>query len=149
MQTSKTLYDEDFALWAEQQAALLRTGKWQELDQDHLVEELEDLSRRERQALRNRYIVLLTHLLKWQYQPNRRTRSQSWHYTIREQRLAIGELLADSPSLRPTGPTALTTAYPRARLRAAKETQLPEETFPPSCPWTWEQALDKDFWPET
>ena len=93
MSTSGNLYDHDFNAWTQQQAALLREGKWQALDYAHLAEEVEDLSRRERQALRNRLIVLLVHLLKWRYQPTRRERSRSWYYTIREQRLALSEVL--------------------------------------------------------
>jgi hypothetical protein len=148
MNTPSELYDTDFHGWAQQQAALLRTGQWQALDHDHLAEEIEDLSRRERQALRNRLVVLLVHLLKWPYQPQRRVQGRSWYYTIREQRLAITEILAESPSLRPVGPDLLRSVYLRAQIRAARDTRLPETTFPTHCPWTWEQVRDDHFWPE-
>lgn len=148
MPSPPPLYDTDFHQWAQQQAALLRAGKWHELDHDHLAEEIDDLSRRLRQALRNRLLLLVVHLLKWQYQPERRAHGHSWYYTIREQRLAIAELFADNPSLRPMAAEALTAAYPRARLRAARETHLPEATFPVACPWLVAQVLDDEFWPE-
>ena len=110
-----------------------------------MAEEIAALSRRERHALRSRLIVLLMHLLKWQYQPAWQT--PSWSFTLRDQRLAITDLLADSPSLRNEGTTVLTAAYQRARLRAANETRLPETTFPEVCPWTFTQVLDETFWP--
>lgn len=89
----------------------------------------------------------MVHLLKWQYQPDRRAHGHS--YTIREQRLAIAELFDDTPSLRPTAAEVLSAAYPRARLRAARDTHLPEATFPSACPWQVTQVLNDDFWPES
>ena len=111
-----------------------------------MAEEIEALSRPERHALRSRLIVLLMHLLQWQYQPD--WQIPSWRYTIRDQRLAIADLLADSPSLRNEGATVLLAAYQRARLRAANETRLPEATFPAVCPRTFAQVLDDTFWPD-
>ena len=104
------------------------------------------MSKRERRALVSRLEVLVMHLLKWHYQPTRRGRS--WHGSIREQRLAIAALLAESPNLRPEGSGLLWAVYPRARLRAIRETRLPEATFPETCPWTVAQILDEAFWPE-
>lgn len=145
METATKLYEQDFHAWAQHQALAVRQGRWHEIDQEHLAKELEALSRRERQAVRSRLVVLVAHLLKWHYQPDWRT--PSWRYTIREQRLAITDLLAESPSLRPAVSTLLAMAYSRARLRAARETRLPEATFPETCPWTGDQALDAGFWP--
>jgi uncharacterized protein DUF29 len=144
--THTTLYEQDFYAWAQQQATLIRQGKWHYIDREHVAEEIEALSRRERHALRSRLIVLLMHLLKWRYQPDWQT--PSWRYTIRDQQLDVADLLADSASLRNEGATVLTAAYQRARLRAANETRLPEVTFPDICPWTFAQVLDDTFWPD-
>ena len=146
MDTHTTLYDQDFYAWAQHQAILIRQGKWRDIDRAHVAEKIAALSRRERHALRSRLIVLLMHLLRWQYQLAWQT--PSWRYTIRDQRLAIADLLADSPSLRNEGATVMTAAYQRARLRAANETRLPEATFPEVCPWTFAQVLDDTFWPD-
>lgn len=93
------LYETDFYAWTQEQVSLLKTQQWNRLDTVNLIEEIEALSRKERQELRNRLGVLLGHLLKWQFQSNKRT--NSWLGTIREQRVQIKLLLADSPSLRP------------------------------------------------
>ena len=143
MDTPTTLYEQDFYAWAQHQATLIRQGKWRDIDREHVAEEIEALSRRERHALRSRLIVLLMHLLQWRYQPDWQT--PSWRYTIRDQRLAIADLLADSPSLRNEGATVLTAAYQHARLNAANKTRLPEATFPDMYPWTFSQVLDNTF----
>ncbi len=91
-------YDQDYYLWFADQARLLRAGTWQQLDIEHLAEELEDLGKREKRALRSRTVVLLAHLLKYRFQPQHR--SASWNGTLREQRKQLAELLSDSPSLK-------------------------------------------------
>jgi hypothetical protein len=132
MDTHTMLYGQDFYAWAQHQATLIRQGKWRDIDWEHVAEEIAALSRRERHALRSRLMVLPMHLLQWQYQPAWQT--PSWRYTIRDQRLAIADLLTYSPSLRNEGATVLTAAYQRTRLCAANEIQLPEATFPDVCP---------------
>ena len=92
--------------------------------------------------------VLIMHLLKWRYQHLRRQGSRSWYRTIIEHRARIARLLRDSPSLRRLVPEALTDVYPSARSIASHETHLPLDTFPSACPWTVDQVLDADFWPE-
>jgi hypothetical protein len=146
MSTNTALYDQDFYTWCLTTAALIREGKWYDLDREALAEEIESLAKRDRRALRRRLQLLLMHLLKWRYQPL--GRSGSWRRTIRTQRTAIQEILADSPSLRPTMTPILTQRYLHAREDARDETGLPLATFPEVCPWTPEQVLDVDFWPE-
>jgi hypothetical protein len=141
-------YDQDFYAWTQAQATLLQERKWADLDFTNLAEELESLGKRDRRELGSRLQVLVTHLLKWRYQPEGRTRGSSWRRIIRTQRDEIDLLLADSPSLRPTVPALLTRRYPKARLEAIDETGLPEATLPPACPWTATQVLDETFWPE-
>jgi hypothetical protein len=146
MSTGTSLYDKDSHAWTIEQAALLRGGKWHALDVANLIEEIESLGTSQRKEVRSRLRRLVMHLLKWRYQPTRRT--PSWRRTIRTQRLEIDDALSDSPSLRPQVPALLQRAYPGACTLAADETGLPLATFPEACPWTVEQVLDEDFWPE-
>jgi Domain of unknown function DUF29 len=148
LKTHAPLYDEDFYAWTQEQAALLRAKKWRELDYGNLAEELEALGKRDRRELEHRLEVLVMHLLKWRYQPERRDRSRGWRSTIREQRRRLTRLLRDSPSLRSEVPALLDDGYPHACGKALDETRLPPETFPPTCPWTAAQVLDDAFWPE-
>jgi hypothetical protein len=117
------------------------------LDVPNLLEEIEALSRHERRELKNRLRVLLAHLLKWQFQPMRR--STSWTNTIQEQREEVCELLEDSPSLRPTIPEVMPKTYSRAVDLAARETHLRREDFPSMCPYSLEEILDSSFLPES
>ena len=93
------LYERDFHAWTQESVRLLQQGRWRELDIEHLIDEIESMGASERNQLQNRLRILLAHLLKWQYQPN--YRSRSWQATIKEQRLALQDLLADNPSLKP------------------------------------------------
>lgn len=138
-------YDTDFYAWTQAQAQHLKAGKWEHLDLENLVEEIESLGRQERQQLMNRFGVLLGHLLKWQYQPD--YRSHSWQATIREQRRKILRLLKANPSLQPFLLEALQLGYEDGIDLAIQETNLPEETFPATCPYTLDQALDAEFLP--
>ena len=118
MKTHTPLYDQDFYVWTQQQAVLLRAKKWRELDYGNLAEELEALGKRDRRELEHRLEVLVMHLLKWRYQPERRERSRGWRSTIREQRRRLARLLQDSPSLRSEVPALLNDGYPHARGKA-------------------------------
>lgn len=142
-----TSYNTDFYAWTREQAEHLKTGQWEHLDIENLAEEIESLGRQERQELVNRFGVLLGHLLKWQYQPN--FRSRSWQATIREQRRRILRLLEGSPSLQPFLPEALELGFEDGIDLAIQETNLSEETFPTTCPYTLDQALDAEFLPDT
>ena len=124
---------------------MLRAGRLSEVDLRNLAEEIESTGRGEKRELVNRMAVLLTHLLKWEFQPG--LRSNSWRLTIVEQRRRLAKHLRDNPSLRPLLPEALGDAYEFATLAAQRESGLPEEAFPAACPYKVEQALDLDFWP--
>ncbi|MDZ8261735.1 DUF29 domain-containing protein [Nostoc sp. ChiQUE01b] len=140
-----TLYNQDFLVWTQQQAEFLKTGRWTELDVEHLVEELEALSRSEQKELGSYLQVLLMHLLKCQYQPERKTKS--WVKTISNCRNQIQDCLEDTPSLQRLLEDWewIQKYYRRARRDAANETQKPIETFPLECPFTIEQLLDPEF----
>lgn len=136
----------DFYAWTQQQVNLLKTEQWDQIDITNLVEELETLGRTERQELRNRLGVLLGHLLKWQFQPGKR--SSSWLSTIREQRVQIKFLLQDSPSLRSYVDQIFADAYELGLALAIRETRLGDQVFPESCPYTPADAMDPHFWPD-
>jgi hypothetical protein len=138
-------YDTDFDAWAQQQAEALRAKQWDQLDIEHLAEEVEELRKTERRGVRSQLRLILSHLLKWAYQSARRT--DSWHATIANGRVLVQEDLEDSPSLAHDVAELFKWAYPRARRDAARETGLPLTTFPEACPWPIVQVLNEDFWP--
>lgn len=143
---TNTTYRTDFYAWTQEQAALLEAEEWEKLDAPHIKEELESMGASQRSALTSRLKVLLMHLLKWRYQPEKNY-GNSWHNTIDEQRAEIADLLEDNPSLHTELPTQFAKAYPRARRDAARETKLSLATFPIDCPWTVEEILDEDWYP--
>ncbi|MDZ8068829.1 MAG: DUF29 domain-containing protein [Nostoc sp. DedQUE08] len=140
-----TLYNQDFLVWTQQQAECLKKGRWAELDVEHLVEELEALGRSEQKELGSYLQVLLMHLLKCQYQPERKTKS--WVNTISNCRNQIQDCLEDTPSLQCLLEDRewIQKYYRRARRDAANETEKPIETFPLECPFTMEQVLNSEF----
>ena len=140
-----SLYEQDFYAWTQQQAAILEAHRWEDLDLSNLIEEIESLGRQERQELRNRLAILIAHLLKWQFQPQKRSRS--WLATIRIQRLDTVDLLKDNPSLKSFLEEALERAYQKAIILAVKETNLPNKTFPAQCPYVLADILDESFFP--
>jgi hypothetical protein len=144
--SNTTLYEQDFYAWANQQAALLRAGRLTEADIANIAEEIESMGRAEKRELVSRLGVLLTHLLKWQYQPGHR--GTPWEGTIATQRRALLRHLADNPSLKHKLREAVDDGYLDARDMGAAETGLAEQTFPRHCPWSFEQIMAPDFWPD-
>jgi hypothetical protein len=148
-----TRYEDDVYTWALEQAAALRRAARsraslpEPIDFLNVAEEIESLGVSQLRELRSRYRVLLTHLLKWQHQPE--IQSPSWRTTIRNQREDIAELLEISRGLKPKRRAQLAKAYKRARTDAADETGLPEATFPATCPWTLDEVESAAFWPGT
>jgi hypothetical protein len=143
---SNSLYDRDFYAWANEQAALLRAGRLSEADIENIAEEIESMGRSEKRELINRLAVLLMHLLKWQFQPA--LRGNSWRLTIEEQRYRLENHLNDNPSLKSQLASALKDAYKLALVQAERETGHARSTFPSMCPFTYENAVNPDFWPE-
>lgn len=137
------LYTTDFYAWTQQQANFLRQGKLDDIDIINLIEEIESLGKQQKQELKNRLGILIGHLLKWNYQPNRR--SKSWKYTIQEQRLQIIDLLEQNPSLKPYIEEAITKAYQLGLLLIGRETSLNPKELPIQCPYTIEQIIDTSF----
>jgi hypothetical protein len=140
-------YDNDFYGWTIEQSTLLKSGQWQRIDIDNLIEEVESMGRSEKRALESRMVVLLAHLLKWQYQPNRR--GKSWYLTIKGQRANCQDVLKDNPSLKSKLNDIFINAYQKAKIEAAKETDLDETAFPSDCPYSPNQTFDNDFYPDS
>jgi hypothetical protein len=140
-----TPYEADYARWCAEQGALLRAGRLDLLDRENLAEEIESLGRSDKREIRNRLGVLLLHLLKWQFQAEKR--KAGWLSTIREQRQQISGLIDESPSLRAYPENELTREFEFARLKAADETGLPLADFPVDCPYRIGEVLGRDFFP--
>jgi hypothetical protein len=146
LSTSSIVYEQDFQLWLEQTIDLLKAKDFDGIDLEHLVDELESMSRRDKREILSRLDVILMHLLKWRYQPG--NRCPSWESSIQNNRKEVGRIIEDSPSLREYPLSALGKAYLSARKDAARETQLPLEIFPLDCPFVAQEILNEEFWPE-
>jgi len=144
--TQKSLYETDYVRWVEMTLARLKARDYAQVDWEPLLEEIEDMSRRERHSLESNLIVILLHLLKWQYQPE--LRSGSWKSSIREHRRRVGRSLQDSPSLNSYLQSVLASCYRNACAQAADETGFPLSRFPADCPYSAEAILDPDFLPD-
>lgn len=149
-----TEYERDFDAWIQQHITLLKQGRVNEIDVEHLILELEDMGKNNFRELESRLIVLIAHLLKWQFQLKQLVErwqefdGRSWRKTIIEQRLQIRKQLENVPSLKSRFQDTVTAAYPYAVELATDETGLSETTFPNECPYTLEQLLDKTFYPD-
>ena len=139
-------YDQDFYGWAMAEASLLRQHKWDELDIEHLAEELESMGASEKREIRSRMKQLMKHLLKWKYQPDLQCRS--WKNSIRNQRLELEDVIKDNPSLKPSLNENIKEVYMRALTDAAEETGIYKENFPTECPYTFDQIMDDQFYPQ-
>lgn len=145
---SLPLYEQDFNLWIEEQARLLKESRFDLLDLENVIEELESMGRSDKHSLESHFDNLLMHLLKYRYQPD--FRSTSWRGSIREARKQISKIMRDSPSLRPylAQYAIIPKTYKSAITQAADEAGLPASTFPPELPFTLDEMLDEEFWPE-
>ena len=143
---NSALYEDDYYLWLEKTAQLLRKGKLSELDIPNLAEEIEDMGRSERRAVKSNLIVILMHLLQYTYQPDKR--SSSWLNSITEHRTRVELVLEDSPSLKPYLEEVFPACYHKARRDAAIETGLPCDVFPLESPFSVEEALSPNWLPD-
>jgi predicted DNA-binding ribbon-helix-helix protein len=136
-------YERDFYSWLMEQARLVREGRFEALDRANLAEEIESLGREQFNKLESALRVLLTHMLKWDQQPEKRSRS--WVLSIDAQRIEVEDVLADNPGLKPRIAEAMARSYRRARIEAAKETGLEKSAFPETCPYSFEDAVSRQF----
>ena len=146
MPKTSALYDRDFYAWSNEQAALLRQGKLGDADVAHIAEEIESMGKTEKRELVSRLTVLLIHLLKWQFQPEKR--STSWRLSIEEQRIQLALHMADNPSLKTILPDSLATAHRLAVIGTQRETGMAAARFPMVCPYGYDQMLSDAFWPD-
>lgn len=144
---SQTLYDTDYLQWIEKTVEKLRSQDYVNVDWENLIEEIEDMGRSERRSLESNLIVVLLHLLKWQYQSERR--SGSWEGSIVEHRRRIRKALKESPSLKPYVEGVFAECYAEAVKQAKAETGLPLETFPAQCPYELTEVMDDGFLPQS
>ena len=143
-----TSYESDVVAWAKEQAALIRTGQFDQLDLTHIAEEIEDVGKREQRELASRVAVLLAHILKWKFQPQKR--SISWTLTIKEQRRLLVRRVQKTPSLSPmlSDPEWVDEIWVDAKALAEKETGLDMSTYPEICPWSMTDVLTPDWLPD-
>ena len=147
------LYEEDYLAWTQQQIGLLQTSKLEELDLKNLVEELKAMGRSDHRELESRLIILIAHLLKWEWQFNRlqnqwaEFEGKSWRNSITEQRIQIKFLMQKVTSLGPKVSESILAAYPTARELASRETEIQESEFPMDCPYLDNDLLDPEFLP--
>ena len=136
-------YMHDFYSWLMEQARHVREGRWDAVDRENVAEEIESLGREQFNKLESALRVLLLHILKWDHQPTRRSRS--WALSVRQQRLELEDVLTDNPGLRPRIGEAIARAYRKARLQAIKETKLKESRFPEVCPYSFNDLVARKF----
>ncbi|MGH6918871.1 MAG: DUF29 domain-containing protein [Geminicoccaceae bacterium] len=144
---ASALYEDDFPLWAEHQATLLRARRFDELDLDNLIEEVEDLSRRERKSVESYVDTIIEHLLKVALSPSDRPR-RGWLVTIDKQRAKLArELTATLRNHLDSELPALYAGLRRPLARQLERDQVPPDALPPACPYTLDQILDPDWYP--
>jgi Domain of unknown function DUF29 len=136
-------YDRDFYSWLMQQARLIREGRWERVDRENVAEEIESLGREQFNRLESALRVLLLHMLKWDHQPGRQSRS--WGLSIKAQRADLEDVIDDNPGLRPRIGEAINRAYRKARIEAARETGLDEDQFPEQCSYLWTDIMEREF----
>jgi Domain of unknown function DUF29 len=136
-------YDRDFYSWSLEQARLVREGRWDAVDRANVAEEIESLGREQFNKLESALRVLMLHMLKWDHQPALRARS--WVLSIKAQRAELENIMADNPGLKPRIGEAISRAYRRASIEAARETGLDEEQFSKSCPYAWDHIVSRVF----
>jgi hypothetical protein len=139
-------YGEDFYAWSREQAERIRASRPRAIDWENVAEEIEGLGRSDRRRIASDLKVILEHLIKWRYQPEKR--KAGWRSTIREHRDRIERIIADSPSLARVPQDTLEAEYRKARAAAIEDTRLPEARVPEICPFGIEDVLDPGFWPE-
>ena len=138
-------YQDDIVVWANEQARLIRAGRFDLLDVEHIAEEIEDVGKSEQRELSSRMAVLLAHLLKWEFQPERR--GVRLGRLIREQRKAVARRLEKTPSLKPELQDAgwWEAVWGDAVSLVLSEVELPD--LPENCPWGVDEILDLGFYP--
>jgi hypothetical protein len=143
LEKERARYDSDFYSWSQEQGRLVREGRWSEVDRQNVAEEIESLGREQFNKLESAVRIVLIHMLKWDYQPERRSRS--WALSIKGRRIALRNVIADNPGLKPRIGEAITRAYEQACVEAANETGLGQKIFPATCPYSFDDITSREF----
>ena len=138
---SGTRYEDDLYSWVQEQMSLLRSGRLDEVDALNIAEELSDVGNQQLDKLESAIALLTLHVLKWEYQPERRSRS--WQLSVREPRRRIHRVLKKSPGLKPLISEAIQEGYADGRDRALDEAGLPDEALPEACPDTFDEMMTR------
>jgi hypothetical protein len=136
-------YDRDFYTWSQEQGRLVREGRWAKVDRENVAEEIESLRREQFNKLESAIRVILIHMLKWDHQPERRSRS--WALSLKVMRIDLEDVLSDNPGLKPRIGEAIQRAYRKATVEAARETGLEETKFPTTCPYSFDDITSRAF----
>jgi len=136
-----TRYEDDLYTWVQEQVALLRSGRLDQLDANNVAEELSDVGNEQRDKLECAIAVLTMHLLKWDHQAKHRSRS--WELSIREQRRRIARVLKKCPGLQPLVPEAIEEGFADGRDRALAETGLPDAAMSETCPFSFDEMMTR------
>lgn len=136
-------YDSDFYSWSQEQGRLVREGRWSEVDRENVAEEIESLGREQFSKLESALRVLMMHMLKWDHQPERRSRS--WAISIENQRLELDDVLKDNPGLKPRIGEAIARGYRKARNEAMNETGLKGSSFAENSPYSFDDITSRPF----
>ena len=142
------LYQNDFYSWLHQQANLLEQGKFDQLDLENLTEEVDCMGKRHLSKLEQHLTLLVMHLLKWQYQPEKRACGHSWEISIKAHRQQAKDVLKKHPSLKNRLNQLYAELYSDAVDIACIETRLDKSAFPAQCPWTFEQVSEDGWLPQ-
>ena len=141
-------YDRDLYTWAIEQASLLRAGRIAEADALNIAEEIDDVGNEQYDKLESALRLILLHMLKWDHQPERRSRG--WRASILVQRDNVRKVLRKNPGLKPSVSEALTDGYRAARIQAAAQMHRDDDQFPESCPYSWNEIMERPIaWPPT
>jgi len=140
---SASLYERDLYAWVQEQVRLLRAGRLGEIDAENIAEEISDVGSNEYDKLESALHILLAHMLKWDHQPERRSRS--WENTILEQRDRVHKQLRNNPSLKSRRDEAVRDGYRTGRLLASSETDMDVDLSPEECPYDWETIVSREF----
>src|ERR1700730_4149806 len=139
-------YARDLYSWAVEKAELLRAGRIAEADALNIAEELDDVGNEQYDKLESALRIILLHLLKWEHQPRRRSRS--WQLSILVQRKHVLRVLRKNRGLKSLVDEAITQAYDIARIEAAAQTLLEDDSFPLECPYSWNDIMERQIsWP--
>lgn len=144
---SAPTYDGDGAAWADHQAAMLRAGRFDQLDAENLADEIESLAKREFHVLTSALTIVLVHLVKWDFQPWQRSRS--WYFSVLEHRTRVARQFRDNPSFKSRLDEALDQAWPTVVPQVLLETHMDRREFPSACPYDWDEIMDRPVeWPQ-